>query len=134
MSFFYLFVPTWIFTIIIYTLLAARYGAKESYPEEEQKEQEYQESISKFQDDKAELEPDPIIDRSIFTKILKVVSVVALIITLVLAGLVLFGSANENNYITNRALFYKYAFICTLLYFITAYWATRRGKIKKEKH
>ncbi|MEZ7495711.1 hypothetical protein QO206_09445 [Leeuwenhoekiella aequorea] len=134
MSFFYLFVPTWIFTIIIYTLLAARYGAKESYTEEEQKEQEYQESISKFQDDKAELEPDPIIDRSIFTKILKVVSVVALIITLVLAGLVLFGSANENNYITNRALFYKYAFICTLLYFITAYWATRRGKIKKEKH
>lgn len=131
MSFFYLFIPTWIFTIIIYTLLAARYGAKKSYPEEERKEQEYQESISKFQDDKAELEPDPIIDRSIFTKILNVVSVVALIITLVLAGLVLFGSANENNYITNRALFYKYAFICTLLYFITAYWATRRGKIKK---
>jgi purine-cytosine permease-like protein len=32
MSFYYLFIPTWFFTILIYILLAGRYGAKQKYP------------------------------------------------------------------------------------------------------
>ncbi|MEL7532321.1 MAG: hypothetical protein AAFN10_13470, partial [Bacteroidota bacterium] len=34
MSFYYLFIPTWIFTILIYTLLAKQYGADKPYLEE----------------------------------------------------------------------------------------------------
>jgi len=72
-SFYYLFIPTWFFTIAVYTVLAA---------------------------------------------------------ILVLACNVMFGSAKESNYIENRELFYTYAFISTIVYFVLAYWALKRGKSK----
>ncbi|WP_405397636.1 purine-cytosine permease family protein [Maribacter sp. Asnod2-G09] len=135
MSFFYLFIPTWIFTIGVYTLLAGRYGAKEKYPEAEEQERIRNEKIVAFQKEKSKLETTPKKDTTIFSKILKLVSLVALIITLILAGIVLFDSANENSYINNRELFYTYAFICTITYFVTAYWALLRVKsINKAKN
>ena len=133
MSFFYLFIPTWVFTILVYTILAARYGAKKEYPEAEKEENKRNEMIEKFQVQKAKLESAPIKDNSIFTKALKSVAIVALLITLILAFIVLFLSADEYNYLENREIFYRYGFICTLIYFITAYWALQRGKPKKDK-
>ncbi|WP_179338706.1 purine-cytosine permease family protein [Winogradskyella ludwigii] len=130
MSFFYLFIPTWIFTIIVYTLLAGKYGAKDKYPEAEEKELARNLNIAKFQEQQAETEQVIIKDISIFTKILRGISLLVLIITVILACNVLFGSADEEIYTQNRELFYKYAFICTVIYFVTAYWALKRGKIK----
>ncbi len=133
MSFFYLFIPTWVFTILVYTLLAGRFGAKKAYPEAEQKEKIRNENISKFQEQKAKLEGKSVKDNSMFSKVLKAIAIIALLVTLVLACLVLFDSANETNYIENRDVFYRYAFICTIIYFVTAYWAFQRGKQKKAK-
>ncbi|WP_179319951.1 purine-cytosine permease family protein [Winogradskyella helgolandensis] len=130
MSFFYLFIPTWIFTIIVYTFLAGKYGAKDTYPEAEEKERIRNINISKFQDQKAEAEQVIIKDTSVFTKVLRSISLLVLLITVALACNVLFGSADEEIYTQNREVFYKYAFICTLTYFVTAYWALKRGKIK----
>ncbi|WP_178985378.1 purine-cytosine permease family protein [Winogradskyella helgolandensis] len=130
MSFFYLFIPTWIFTIIVYTFLAGKYGAKDKYPEAEEKERIRNINISKFQDQKAEAEQVIIKDTSVFTKVLRSISLLVLLITVALACNVLFGSADEEIYTQNREVFYKYAFICTLTYFVTAYWALKRGKIK----
>jgi purine-cytosine permease-like protein len=132
MSFFYLFLPTWIFTILIYTLLAARYGAKEKYPEAEKQETIRNEKIEKFQEQKAKEITKPIKDSSIVSKVLKTIAIVSLVITLILACTVLFYSADENTYINNREIFYRYAFICTLLYFVTAYWVLLRGKSKNK--
>jgi cytosine permease len=135
MSFFYLFIPTWIFTIGVYTLLAGRYGAKEKYPEAEEKETIRNEKIVAFQEKQAQLETTPKKDTTVFSKILKLVSLVSLAITLILAGIVLFDSANENSYINNREIFYTYAFICTVTYFVTAYWVLLRVKsINKAKN
>tara|TARA_R110002051_G_scaffold86498_2_gene152358 strand:- start:23662 stop:25389 length:1728 start_codon:yes stop_codon:yes gene_type:complete len=128
MSFFYLFIPTWIFTIGVYTLLAGRYGAKNKYPEAEEHEKIRNEKIKVFQENQAQLETVLKKDTSIFSKILSIISLIVLIITLVLAGIVLFDSANENSYIDNRENFYTYAFICTVIYFVTAYWVLLRGK------
>ncbi|WP_405571041.1 purine-cytosine permease family protein [Winogradskyella sp. Asnod2-B02-A] len=130
MSFFYLFIPTWIFTIVVYTLLAGRYGAKSKYPEAEEKERLRNINISKFQEQKAEGEQIIIKDTSFFTKLLRGISLLVLLITVVLACNVLFGSSDEEMYTQNREVFYTYAFICTLIYFVTAYWALKRGKIK----
>ncbi|MDA9774516.1 hypothetical protein N9B82_06125 [Saprospiraceae bacterium] len=129
MSFYYLFIPTWIFTILVYTLLAGKYGAKEKYPEAVAKEKTLNENIELFQQQQASKEPTFVTDTSIFSKILKGIAFIALAITLVLAGRVLFASAVESNYIANRETFYYYGFICTILYFITAYWAMKRGKV-----
>jgi len=130
MSFFYLFIPTWVFTIIVYTFLAGRYGAKQTYPKEEQKEKKRNEKIVIFQEEKVLQEVAPMKDNSTFSKLLKVVSIIVLIVTLLLACNVLFISSNEKEYLGNRELFYRYAFICTIIYFLTAYWALRRGKQK----
>ncbi|MFT5886569.1 MAG: cytosine permease [Arcticibacterium sp.] len=130
MSFFYLFVPTWVFTILVYTFLAGRFGAKDAYPEEEMQEKINNENIVKFQEQIGQKEIKTEKDNSIFSKALKGVSIVVLIITLILASIVLFGSSDERAYLVNRDNFYTYAFICTLVYFVTAYWAVKRGKNK----
>ena len=127
-SFFYLFIPTWIFTILVYTFLASRYGAKETYPEAEKEEQIRNENIEKFQEEKAKFEKEPVKDTSIFSRILKAIAIVALVIILILATKVMFGSSDEEMYIANRELFYRYTFICTICYFITDYWALQRRK------
>ena len=130
MSFFYLFIPTWVITILIYTFLAGQYGAKNKYPEAEKQEKKRNENIEKFQDQKAKLEPERIKDTSKISKVLKSISILVLLITLILACIVMFGSADETEYLENRELFYRYAFVCTILYFVAAYWALHRGKQK----
>ncbi|MGB5436739.1 MAG: hypothetical protein WBM98_12675 [Maribacter sp.] len=127
-SFFYLFIPTWFFTIAVYTLLASRYGAKQKYPEEAKEEQLRNETIQRFQQQQAREEPVISKDVSFFSKGLKFVAISALVATIVLACNVLFASTTEANYIENRELFYTYAFICTIIYFVLAYWALKRGK------
>lgn len=128
MSFFYLFIPTWIFTILIYTFLAGRSGAKEKYPEAEKKEIEENKQVDAYHDWQQKQETVKQPDLSLFTKVLHVISILALLITMVLGLIVLFGSANESAYLHNRENFYLFAFICTLTYFATAYWAMQRGK------
>lgn len=129
-SFFYLFIPTWVFTILIYTLLASRYGAKERYEEEVKAEEIREETIKRFQEQQAKEVSPNFKDTSNLTKGLKFMAISALIATLVLACNVLFGSASQTDYVENRQLFYTYAFICTLIYFVLAYWALRRTKSK----
>ncbi len=132
MSFYYLFIPTWFFTIVLYTFLAGRYGAKKTYPDAEAKEKEFNELVDEYHEKLAAEEPTPPKDNSLFTKALKVVAVTALSITLILAAKVLFGSATEKDYLVNRDTFYVYGFICTVTYFVTAYWAMKRNKVKIE--
>lgn len=129
-SFYYLFIPTWFFTIAVYTLLASRYGAKQNYPEEVREDEVRKEAIERFQEQQAKEEPGHAKDVSMFSKSLKFVAIAALVATLVLASNVMFASTSETDYIENRELFYTYAFICTILYFVLAYWALKRGKSK----
>lgn len=127
-SFYYLFIPTWFFTIAVYTFLASKYGAKENYAEEAKEEDLRNETIEHFQAEQAKNEPVHVKDVSIFSKGLKFIAIVALVITMALACNVLFGSTSKTDYIANRELFYTYAFICTIVYFVLAYWALKRGK------
>jgi len=133
-SFYYLFIPTWFFTILVYTLLASRYGAKQNYPEEEKEEEVRNDAIERFQEQQANEAPVISKDKSFFSKGLKIIAIAALVATLVLASNVMFGSALETDYIENRELFYTYAFICTIIYFVLTYWALLRGKSKTPTH
>ena len=128
MSFYYLFIPTWFFTIIVYTILAGRYGAKESYTEGELKEEEFNQAVEEFQLKQAAEEKEIIKDSSMLSKGLKTLAYGALVVTLILAGNTLLGSPDEGVYLSNRDIFYKIGFACTLIYFVAAYWAMRRGK------
>lgn len=130
MSFYYLFIPTWFFTIALYTLLAKQYGAQKAYPEAEVREKQYNEEVKQYQAQIALKEPKIVKDTSLLSKLLRIAAFTALGITLVLALNVLLGSKEEATYIANREIFYFYGLICTLSYFALAYWAMQRGKIK----
>lgn len=132
MSFYYLFIPTWFFTILLYTFLAGRYGAKKAYPEAKAKEEEFNELVDEYHQQLALAIPKMEEDKSAFSKILKVIAFTALAITLILACIVMFGSDDENAYIANRDTFYFYGFIGTVTYFITAYWALHRSRINPD--
>lgn len=128
MSFYYLFLPTWFVTMIVYTLLAKRYGADQEYPEAEAKMQKEAEVVKAYHKQQAaELMP-MVEDTSLFSKALKVASWGSLLVTLILAYNTMFESQDMTAYIDNRATFYTYSFVCTLIYFIAAYWALQRKK------
>jgi len=128
LSFYYLFIPTWFFTIFVYTFMAKRHGAAEKYPEEQAKMEAFNEQVEQHQAAQAALEPEHVQDVSALTKVLRVISISSLVITFILACNTMFFSADIANYEGNRDLFFNVGFICTLIYFFTAYWAMQRKK------
>lgn len=128
MSFYYLFLPTWFFTIILYTILAKQFGAAQKYPIEEAQEAKRNEEINAFQQYQADNLPEVIPQRSVFTTILRGISIVSLVITLILSIRTMFFSPDFETYEANREVFYNIGFICSLLYFASAYWALHRNK------
>ena len=128
MSFFYLFLPTWAFTIALYTFLASRSGAAESYPAEEAAEQKLNVAIREFQSEQALVQGEPVHDKSVFSKILHSVGWIALAATLILALIVMFDSGDMAAYERNVGVFYTWGFVCTIVYFGSSYWALQRTK------
>jgi len=128
MSFYYLFLPTWLFTIVLYTLLAKFYGAAECYSEEVAAEQQLNEAIHKFQQQQGLAEGEPVKDHSLFSKVLHVFSRSSLGLTVILALMVMFWSPDLETYEKNRDIFFVWGFVFTITYFIFAYWVLHRRK------
>lgn len=128
MSFYYLFIPTWFITLALYTLLAAKSGAREDYSKEIKEEEELQQDIETYQEEKAKTEKVQHEDTSVFSKVLTGLSIICLAIITVLAFVTMFDSPDLEVYNVNKAVFHKYAFICTIAYFVFAYWNLRRKK------
>ncbi|WP_349573438.1 purine-cytosine permease family protein [Azotobacter salinestris] len=131
-SFYYLFVPTWIFTIIVYTLMAKRYGAGKQYPEEEAELLAFEKKVETFQEEQAKAYKIPLKDNSTFSKWLHIVARASLTIALLLACNTMFLSPDMATYEENRGTFYDVGFACTVIYFAAAYWAMRRRKALTE--
>ena len=128
-SFYYLFIPTWIFTIILYTVLAYFMGASKSYPEEEKEEEAYQERVKAFQRKQGEesTEKEPV--ATSLTKILDGIAILVLLLIFGLAVNVLFGSAQKAAYEANKQLFFTVSFICTLIYFTLSIISYRQKRV-----
>ncbi|MBQ4857792.1 hypothetical protein [Pseudoalteromonas sp. MMG007] len=128
MSFYYLFIPTWFFTIIVYTLLAKKYGAGEDYTQEIAAEEQELQAIKEYQESQAKDLKAPIIDSSVFTKVLNAVSTISLLIIFGFASQVMFFSDTMSVYGDNKSQFEIACFICTVVYFASAYWSLKRHK------
>jgi len=128
MSFYYLFLPTWVVTILTYTLLARQYGAAKPYPAEEAEMAEHDQLVAAYHAHQAEIAQPPVTDTSTLSRALHWIARISLTITLALAIITMFRSPDMAAYIDNRDIFYRYGFICTITYFLTAYWALRRKK------
>lgn len=128
MSFYYLFIPAWFFTAIIYTLMARASGAREDFTKEIREEKQLQRDIKEYQEEKALTEKVQYKDKTSGTLILTILSVICLGVILTLASITMFGSPDMEQYNINKAIFHKYAFICTIGYFVFAYWGLQRKK------
>ncbi len=128
MSFYYLFLPTWVVTIVTYTVLARHYGAAKAYPAEQAAMEEKDQLVAAFHDHQAEIAQPIVADTSILSRALHWIARISLAVTLILALSTMFRSPDMAVYLDNRDIFYRYGFICTLAYFIAAYWALRRKK------
>ncbi|WP_281546955.1 hypothetical protein [Pseudoalteromonas sp. PAR1] len=126
MPFYYLFIPTWIFSIIVYIQLAKRYGAADSYPEQEAELAAFDTSVKEFHAEQAAKEPHFAIDQRGFTKLLSTLAWLSLGVTIALATNTMFFSPDISSYEANRTLFFNIGFACTIIYFATAYWAMHR--------
>ena len=98
------------------------------YPVEEEKEQVRSQEIKAFQKQQALNERPLQKDKSILTMLLNGIALISLAITMVLAIRTMFWSPDVLSYETNRDTFYTYGFICTLTYFVSAYWVLLRNK------
>ena len=126
MPFYYLFIPTWIFSIIVYIQLAKRYGAADSYPEQEAELAAFDTRVKEFHAEQAAKEPHFAIDQRGFTKLLSTLAWLSLGVTIALATKTMFYSPDISSYEANRTLFFNIGFACTIIYFATAYWAMHR--------
>ena len=128
MSFYYLFIPTWFFTILVYIFLSGRAGANKKYPEGEKKEVTYNLSVEKYHKKLEQEDSKSVQDVSVATKGLKLTAYAVLGLILFLAIRTLVASPDEAIYLSNKEDFYQIGFACTVIYFIAAYWAMHRGK------
>ncbi|WP_166823396.1 purine-cytosine permease family protein [Thalassoroseus pseudoceratinae] len=128
MSFFYLFLPTWLFTIVLYTVMARFYGAASAYPEEEAAEQELNANIAAYHAREAEEHQHPTGSKGLFYRTLRTIAWISLTVILLLALRVMFASPNMQVYKTNADAFHTWGFVCTIIYFGSAYWALRHEK------
>ncbi|WP_426357121.1 purine-cytosine permease family protein [Pseudocolwellia sp. HL-MZ19] len=128
MSFYYLFIPTWIFSIVIYTVLAKKYGADKDYTKEVAAENLEQEQIIAYQTEQSINDKPFVEDTSILSKILNAVSTVSLLIIAAFATQVMFFSSTMDIYDANKVQFEQYCFIFTIVYFASAYMSLKRQK------
>ncbi len=128
--FVYLFLPTWLVSIICYTILAKNAGADKGYPEAEKREQEFNKKLEEYHARLARQEShEHVKDTSILTKVIRAIwIVIGLLVPAVLAWRVLFNSPDLYEYYVNRELFYDLTIWCTLIYFVFAWWDLQRSK------
>ncbi|MBB1323698.1 MULTISPECIES: cytosine permease [Shewanella] len=127
-SFYYLFIPTWIFTIIIYTLLANKYGAGLDYSEHIKADEIEQKQIAQYQDTMAKGDNPHVEDNSKLTKLLNGFAFFSLVMISILAARVMFYSPTMEIYTVNKSLFETICLVCTVIYFSCSYVALRRHK------
>tara|TARA_R110002124_G_scaffold189764_1_gene357123 strand:+ start:1089 stop:2804 length:1716 start_codon:yes stop_codon:yes gene_type:complete len=127
-SFYYLFIPTWIFTIIIYTVLAKKYGADLDYTGAILLDEKEQQQITEYQDEMAKDDKPHVEDGSKLTKLLNSFAVISLVVISILAAKVMFYSPTMTIYAENKSLFETVSFVCTIIYFSCSYIALKRHK------
>ena len=160
MPYFYIFLPTWAVSIVVYVVLAKRYGAAQQFPEEEEAERQFQARVAEYQASQAVAqgngEPQdtsalcgepgsdreagqargraPVKDTSALSRIIRAVwIVIGLALPFTLAWVTLFHSPNLYDYYVNVERFYNVTIVCTVIYFIFAYWDLRRSQAFQQR-
>ena len=125
MPYYYIFLPTWTFSLTLYTVLAYYNGANEKYPDSEFKEKQILEDIEQIQEREAkqekasEIKKTPERDKKnkIIFNMLSVFSWICLAFIIVLAAYTCM-SEDLNIFQQKFDLFHKAILVATIIYFI----------------
>ena len=115
-------------SIVVYTLLAKKYGADKDYTQEVAAEVLEQQKIVAYQAEQAINDKPFIHDTSGISKVLNAISVISLLIITAFACQVMFFSETMTIYDENKAQFEFYCFLFTITYFASAYMSLKRQK------
>ncbi|MGJ0184031.1 purine-cytosine permease family protein [Corynebacterium glyciniphilum] len=127
--YYFIFIPVWFVSIIVYTLLARWAGATEQFPDKETAEELYNERAQLLRDRQVkEREAIEAPDTTLLSRILLGICIIILVVIFVYAWIVLFHSPDMYAYLTQRQTFYTIALIGTSVYFIAGFWALWRSQ------
>lgn len=127
--YYYLFVVAWIVSVVLYTWLAGRMGAAESYPEKQAEEDAYQARVEKYHDRLAETEDTTQFkDRTAMTWVLQGIGIALMVVIFVYAWIALFYSPDLYTYYVNRDRFYTVTLWASLAYFVVRWLALQRSQ------
>ncbi|MEP3677193.1 hypothetical protein [Sulfitobacter sp.] len=132
---YYIFLPTWAFSVVLYTILARAYGAADEFPDAQREQAGFEAQISAFHKEQAQTEGpvDSTPEPATLDHIIRWVWILGgLIAPLAFAAITLFASPDIATYDAQVDVFYTVALCSTLLYFTTAYWGLRRQKAQRE--
>ena len=128
--FVYLFLPTWLLSIILYTFLAKKAGADKAIPRPRKGRQEFDRRVAEYHAELAAKESHAHVkDTPALTKVIRAIwIVIGLMVPAMLAWRVLFNSPDLYAYYVNREMFYDVTIWCTVIYFVFAWWDLQRSK------
>ncbi|MCP1167202.1 purine-cytosine permease family protein [Limimaricola litoreus] len=128
--FYYLFVPTWILSVLLYTVLAKRAGADGEWPEAERKLAAFDRAVAEHHRELEQREAcAPQRDMGLLTWIIRATWIlVGLVVPAVLGWRAMFASPDHASYLANREVFYDLTIWCTAVYFAFAWWDLKRAK------
>ncbi|HKJ11445.1 MAG TPA: hypothetical protein VJ976_03545 [Ornithinimicrobium sp.] len=127
--YYYLFLPTWAFSIGVYLFLARRAGAGGDFTEEQKEEDLWNERALLAKERAAEERPPvEVRDTTTLSRALRAIWIVTCLVMLTYSFIVLFDSPDIFTYLQHRETWYTIAITGTVIYFGTAYWELQRGK------
>lgn len=127
--YYFMFIPVWFLSIVLYILFARWAGATEKFLDKEADESLYMERALLVRDRQVqEREAIEAPDRTLLSKILIIICAAILVVVFVFAWIVLFHSPDMDTYLNQRETFYTVAFVSSLLYFVVGFWALWRSQ------
>jgi purine-cytosine permease-like protein len=125
--YYYIFLPTWLFSLILYTVLAYFSGAKNKYPENERKEKQLMEEIEQIQKKEAEQIKMQILKQPFYlsrkTKIMiNIFNVISwgCIAFILCTAVYTYMSPDLQTFQPKFHLFHKAILIASIIYFVLA--------------
>ena len=135
MLLYFIFLPTWALSVVLYTALARAYGAKDSFPAAESDERDFDERLGSFHADlaKREVSVNSALESTMTDQIIRLVwGLGGLGLPLIFASITLFASPDISTYENRVSVFYTVAIWATGCYFAFAYWGLMRQKAQRQ--
>lgn len=122
---YYAFLPTWLYAIVVYALLASRFGARESFERQIEADRAEQEAVRVSQREQAPAQPAEEARPPAVASVLSAMAWLSLFVIAFYAVRILTEGHDLRSYAQHKEIFFDVAFVASLAYFSFSIWALR---------